>query len=878
MSKSDTIKVFVSSTYDDLQEHRRAVDAILTRLSMQFHGMEYFGSRPFEPKRVCFDEISQCQIFVGIYAHRYGWVPSSDRLSITEQEFDFAVNHGLKCYCYIVDSNYEWSPRFIEHERFGELTHFKKKIDRFVRSFFTSPDNLAKQVAADINLINRQLTKNLEQKNLAEELYYHCLREIETTIGPKYIKDLYVDRNFQSEIRNKLEASQRIDRIVDSLKVDCQELCDILSHALERESVKRARENKKDSKKQKYRTELIKATRTLRRACQVLEGFPTLPKTSTERFYPAMELAKVFTSLEDDYLKKERWGAESLLPELNKRWVLLDENISSQINTLRVTMRPVFLMIDRAGSGKTNFLCNMVEVFGGEYLCFFMAAKSIYEASENAILRYLTSVYPYGDDPIDEALEAALEEDKSVLVIVDGINENLNPKEFNTAIKFLVRRYYGRPIKFVISCRDIYWNYFEDEWWLSHCTHISRDQLYRFSAKEFRRAMPLYLKAYNIKAEPTGRAREQLHHPLLLRFYCEAFKGTADRPQIIGIVEDIRLLELFDKYCQTKFKQIQKRLNLMSSDEVYHYLELIAHMMLKRHSRLLSVKSIAEEVRKAYGETTIRTVNSRYVQILDEDIMLEERPAGVSMNIKTGFVYDEFMEYVMARALVSDLLLLSSRNRFNQIQVKITELFKFEKQFISVIGVAIYIGEMLAKVSKKDGIKYVDWLTSQGKESMACQLIARWPAETMEETVFLKLCSLHKAGHSNSTRMEAWRVMVQLSLRFWNSFFDYIIRMPLKGTFRPMNVFSVLARVGGGVSAKQRLDTIKWIEKTMRKQEYMIVDVSSNDLRAGIAAIKRIIDRGKSIMKQEQIEYAENVLQSYESILKSTKHKAKAAC
>ena len=46
-----------------------------------------------------------------------------------------------------------------------------------------------------------------------------------------------------------------------------------------------------------------------------------------------------------------------------------------------------------------------------------------------------------------------------------------------------------------------------------------------------------------IAEEDVGDAAEQCRHPLLLRFFCEAYSG-----QDVGELEDIRLKELFDRY------------------------------------------------------------------------------------------------------------------------------------------------------------------------------------------------------------------------------------------------------------------------------------------------------------------------------------------
>lgn len=190
-----------------------------------------------------------------------------------------------------------------------------------------------------------------------------------------------------------------------------------------------------------------------------------------------------------------------------------------KIKSSKDGIKPIYLIVDRAGGGKTNLLCNLTENLGENNICFFLAAKSIINSSEETILQYLSSVYPIGNDPIQIALNTSNKTKFSVLIIIDGINESVDPFKFNSAIKSFIRRYYGNKIRFIISCRDIYWNYFEDEWWASHCSHISRDELYSYSEKEFRKAIHLYLSAYNISAHPEKDAREQLHHPLLLRFF-----------------------------------------------------------------------------------------------------------------------------------------------------------------------------------------------------------------------------------------------------------------------------------------------------------------------------------------------------------------------
>jgi hypothetical protein len=93
-------RVFISSTYQDLIEHHKAVTDVLTRMKQEYSSMEFFGSRTDEAVLACEKEIETSSFLVGIYAWRYGWIPPENTRSITEQEFDYARTLDKKCLCY----------------------------------------------------------------------------------------------------------------------------------------------------------------------------------------------------------------------------------------------------------------------------------------------------------------------------------------------------------------------------------------------------------------------------------------------------------------------------------------------------------------------------------------------------------------------------------------------------------------------------------------------------------------------------------------------------------------------------------------------------------------------------------------------------------
>lgn len=156
MSKS----VFISSTSIDLKEYREEVDAAIRRLEMRPINMKDFGSQPGGASGVSINEVSKADIFVGIVAQRYGYIPAGMEKSVTEQEYDEAVRLNIPRLMYLLDLNTPWDEALIENDQIAQkrLRAFRSRIERNdVRSLFTSPDNLARQVAVDLTkYVNKQ--------------------------------------------------------------------------------------------------------------------------------------------------------------------------------------------------------------------------------------------------------------------------------------------------------------------------------------------------------------------------------------------------------------------------------------------------------------------------------------------------------------------------------------------------------------------------------------------------------------------------------------------------------------------------------------------------------------------------------------------------
>ena len=121
--------VFISSTWEDLEEYREVAIHVCRRLSLVPIPMEDFGPDSRPPVDVCLSKVDEATVYLGIFAHRYGFVPDGSDISITEMEYDRAIHNGIPVVLFVVDSKQPWLPEYIdEGEPKKKLAGFKSQI------------------------------------------------------------------------------------------------------------------------------------------------------------------------------------------------------------------------------------------------------------------------------------------------------------------------------------------------------------------------------------------------------------------------------------------------------------------------------------------------------------------------------------------------------------------------------------------------------------------------------------------------------------------------------------------------------------------------------------------------------------------------------
>jgi hypothetical protein len=127
--------------------------------------MEDYVAADERPLAKCLADVASCELYVGIFAHRYGHVPDQDnpeRRSITELEYRHAEAQGIPRLVFLLDLAVPWLPSQMDSftgdgEGGGRIRALREELGRErLASFFATPEELARKVS---NAVTNQLTK-----------------------------------------------------------------------------------------------------------------------------------------------------------------------------------------------------------------------------------------------------------------------------------------------------------------------------------------------------------------------------------------------------------------------------------------------------------------------------------------------------------------------------------------------------------------------------------------------------------------------------------------------------------------------------------------------------------------------------------------------
>lgn len=163
-------RVFVSSTYVDMQPYREAIRAALNKADCVPYGMERFGAASISPLEKCYEELEKSQIYLCAIGMKYGSVDDKTQKSYTQLEYEKARELGIPILAFLIDEDKaEFKIKDIDKgELWEKLVKFKEDIKdskEVTCSFFDSAGTLEEAVYRSVlGEIKRQGNRQIVEK------------------------------------------------------------------------------------------------------------------------------------------------------------------------------------------------------------------------------------------------------------------------------------------------------------------------------------------------------------------------------------------------------------------------------------------------------------------------------------------------------------------------------------------------------------------------------------------------------------------------------------------------------------------------------------------------------------------------------------------
>jgi hypothetical protein len=145
------LKVYISSTYKDLREEREAAARAVLILKHHPVAMESMTAEEERPLDAVRSDIRECDVLVGVYGLRYGYVPPGETKSITHLEYEAAGEAGIPRLIFIRDEEAQYLPKNIDRD-LTQVEAFRAELQKnHVVSLFKSTEELKAAVLASLS-------------------------------------------------------------------------------------------------------------------------------------------------------------------------------------------------------------------------------------------------------------------------------------------------------------------------------------------------------------------------------------------------------------------------------------------------------------------------------------------------------------------------------------------------------------------------------------------------------------------------------------------------------------------------------------------------------------------------------------------------------
>lgn len=175
------MKVYLSSTFLDLKRHRAILGRVLRKAGYDVAMMEEYVARDQRVEFACQGDVAGCDVYVGLFAWRYGYVPGQDNpehLSVTEMEYLASGAKPMTRLTFLLKDKVRWPERLRDADPTA-ISALRARLKEQCSAYFSSADELSHEVLAALRVYeSTRVAQQLEAINVVLAAQQH---------GPSYM-------------------------------------------------------------------------------------------------------------------------------------------------------------------------------------------------------------------------------------------------------------------------------------------------------------------------------------------------------------------------------------------------------------------------------------------------------------------------------------------------------------------------------------------------------------------------------------------------------------------------------------------------------------------------------------------------------------------
>jgi CHAT domain-containing protein len=724
--------IFISAEFNEFKQEIQVLEETLDKLAELYGGIEYFSSHHCQSLQERRKKIQESALYIGLFGDNCGLLDRQSQKPFMELEYEVVKTKNIPCLLYFKQSQLSKKQTSQEtiHRKYEV---FKNKVlgNEFVKTF-ENINKLEQEFVIDfIKLlrgtlfnkvdINQQNPFSLDTLHL---LCRACIREQIKAVGrDKYIADIYIERGVEKEIESfvKFEESflEQADKIIDDLTQISQNYRlrnEAYYYLLKAKAVIRNSQTLEqysqlinELKKAFYYDEvetivnLINLTVRLpiERNIQYHDNLTTINYLLKKLpFVNEQILSELPRELFEARRRQDSVGdSSSKLKEILKIFPskfyyqeptrkLANDLIKDLNKLVQLQVQKCIALVSNAGYGKTNVICHLADSLSKSYPVVFLSGQMEITGHydiEYHIQRQLESFLPGSFVNWMNRIQLILNNTNRqwLFILMDGVNENTNLPLFIRLLRDFIAKIDDKRIKLVLTCRNIFWDLFSATL-KDNLFENKIIELYEFNEQERNQGIQLYFERFNIQSSFDTGNISSLQNPLLLRFLCEAYRGSQ-----LDKVSNIELLSVFNLYVERVEAKINEQLGLLRTNQIIRFLTKLGSQMWKRRKLSLNLSELEITPKEASKSTSI------YNLVRSENLIFEESLQAYATQKIVRFLYDEFMEYIVARSWLEQLT--ASQELEKATEILLQEAVSALSSFSPAFGAIIFLDRMLKR-------------------------------------------------------------------------------------------------------------------------------------------------------------------------------------